>query len=197
MDFLEAVQKRRSMYSLTKESPITEERIGELLKEAVKNLPSSFNMQSSRAVLLLRENHTRLWEIVMQTLKGVVPEDAFARTEKKIQSFSAAYGTILFYEDMDVVEEFSKKFELYRDKFHIWAQQTNGMLQYAVWTLLEAEGLGASLQHYNPLIDTQVKTEWNIPDGWSLIAQMPFGAPSALPKEKQFRKIEERVLIFP
>ncbi len=197
MDFLEAVQKRRSIYSLEKSSPISDERIEELLKEAVKNLPSSFNMQSSRAVLLLDESHSKLWDIVMQTLKGIVASDAFARTEKKIQSFSAAYGTILFYEDMGVVEEFSKKFELYRDKFHIWAQQTNGMLQYAVWTLLEAEGLGASLQHYNPLIDEKVKTEWNIPDGWQLIAQMPFGTPAALPKEKQFRKIEERVWLFP
>ena len=197
MDFLEAVQKRRSIYSLEKAAPVSDERIEELLKEAVKNLPSSFNMQSSRAVLLLDESHSKLWDIVMQTLKGIVASDAFARTEKKIQSFSAAYGTILFYEDMGVVEEFSKKFELYRDKFHIWAQQTNGMLQYAVWTLLEAEGLGASLQHYNPLIDEKVKTEWNIPDGWQLIAQMPFGTPAALPKEKQFRKIEERVWLFP
>ena len=47
MDFLEAVQKRRSIYSLEKSSPISDERIEELLKEAVKNLPSSFNMQSS------------------------------------------------------------------------------------------------------------------------------------------------------
>ena len=28
-----------------------------------------------------------------------------------------------------------------------------GMLQLAVWTALAEKGLGASLQHYNPLID--------------------------------------------
>lgn len=26
------------------------------------------------------------------------------------------------------------------------------MIQFAVWTALETEGLGASLQHYNPII---------------------------------------------
>ena len=30
------------------------------------------------------------------------------------------------------------------------------MLQLVVWTALEAEGLGATLQHYNPLIDDEV-----------------------------------------
>lgn len=70
------------------------------------------------------------------------------------------------------------------------------MLQFAVWTLLELEGLGASLQHYNPLIDEAVKAEWNMPEGWRLIAQMPFGNPTAEPGEKDFQPIEERVKVF-
>ena len=58
------------------------------------------------------------------------------------------------------------------------------MHQLVVWTGLEAEGLGASLQHYNPLIDDEVKQEWNVPANWKLIAQMPFGNPTAAPGEK-------------
>ncbi|NFV72581.1 nitroreductase, partial [Clostridium botulinum] len=38
-------------------------------------------------------------------------------------------------------------------------------------------GFGASLQHYNELIEEDVKKEWNIPNNWKLIAQMPFGKP--------------------
>ena len=67
------------------------------------------------------------------------------------------------------------------------------MRQLVVWTGLEAEGLGASLQHYNPLIDDEVKTEWNVPANWKLIAQMPFGNPTAAPGEKEFQPLEERV----
>ena len=38
---------------------------------------------------------------------------------------------------------------------------------------IEDAGLGASLQHYNPLIDDEVKENWNPPSKWKLIAQMP------------------------
>ena len=48
-------------------------------------------------------------------------------------------------------------------------------------------------QHYNPLIDDEVKTEWNVPANWKLIAQMPFGNPTAAPGEKEFQPLEERV----
>ena len=65
-----------------------------------------------------------------------------------------------------------------------------GILQFIVWTALEAEGLGASLQHYNPLIKPQVLSTWNIPSSWQLIAQMPFGTPSAPAGEKTFEPVE-------
>jgi predicted oxidoreductase (fatty acid repression mutant protein) len=58
------------------------------------------------------------------------------------------------------------------------------------------EGLGASLQHYNPIIDEAVKKQWNLPADWELIAQMPFGKPTAAAGEKQFLPLEDRVKIF-
>ncbi|MNI90586.1 hypothetical protein D3C73_1481250 [compost metagenome] len=70
------------------------------------------------------------------------------------------------------------------------------MLQFAIWTALEMEGFGASLQHYNPLIDYEVKKEWNIPSTWKLVAQMPFGVPVEEPGSKEFNNINERVKIF-
>ena len=54
----------------------------------------------------------------------------------------------------------------------------------------------ASLQHYNPLIDEAVAKEWQLPETWELIAQMPFGAPLQEPGAKEFNPIEERVRIF-
>ena len=47
------------------------------------------------------------------------------------------------------------------------------MHQFAIWTMLEDAGLGASLQHYNPLIDEKVQNEWKLNPNWKLIAQMP------------------------
>ena len=70
------------------------------------------------------------------------------------------------------------------------------MHQLAVWIMLEDVGFGASLQHYNPLIDETVLKEWQLPETWELIAQMPFGIPLQEPGTKEFNPIEERVRIF-
>ena len=52
------------------------------------------------------------------------------------------------------------------------------MHQIALWTALEAEGFGASLQHYNPLIDTKVKNKYGIDLEWRLRCQLVFGTPA-------------------
>jgi predicted oxidoreductase (fatty acid repression mutant protein) len=70
------------------------------------------------------------------------------------------------------------------------------MLQFVVWTSLELEGLGASLQHYNPLIDEEVRAKWNLPSTWKLIAQMPFGKPTGAPGEKEFQPLDTRMKVF-
>ena len=50
------------------------------------------------------------------------------------------------------------------------------MLQLAVWSMLRELNVGASLQHYNPVIDARVKEIFDIPENFKLVAQMPFGA---------------------
>ena len=35
-------------------------------------------------------------------------------------------------------------------------------------------GVGASLQHYNELIESDLWSDFEVPDHWRLIAQMPF-----------------------
>ena len=44
---------------------------------------------------------------------------------------------------------------------------------------LAEKGVGASLQHYNPLIDDAVKARWGVPVEWALASQMVFGGISA------------------
>lgn len=56
-----------------------------------------------------------------------------------------------------------------------------------LWTALSVEGAGANLQHYNPLIDSQVAKTWGIPASWKLNAQLVFGGKTADagPKDKK------------
>jgi len=195
-DFLTAIKDRRSIYGISKESPISDDRIKEIIDHAVKYTPSAFNSQSARVVLLLGSQHDKLWDITKEALRKVVPAENFAPTEEKINSFKSGYGTILYFEESSIIESLQQQFALYKDNFPVWAQQSNGMLQFAIWTALEMEGLGASLQHYNELIEDEIKKEWGIASSWKLIGQMPFGKPTAPAGEKQFQPIEDRVKVF-
>ena len=196
-DFKEALRHRRTYYHITNSSPISDEQIKEIIDFAVMNVPSAFNSQSTRIVLLLGKNHKRLWEITKETLKRLVSAEVFKGTEAKIDgSLAAGYGTILFFEDKAVVEQLQDFFPTYYDKFPVWAQQTSAMHQLAIWTMLEDAGLGASLQHYNPLIDETVCAEWKLDPKWELVAQMPFGTPTEEPGPKEIKPLDKRVLVF-
>lgn len=146
--------------------------------------------------MLLGEKSRLFWNIVLEKLRSMVPESHFPATKEKIESFASGYGTILFYEDMSTVEELQQKFPAYKDNFLLWAYQSNAMLEFLVWTALAEEGIGASLQHYNPLVDTEIQTTFGIPSNWKLLAQMPFGIPFSEPEEKTFLPLSERIKVF-
>jgi uncharacterized protein len=195
-DFYTAIKERRSYYGINKEVTVSDERIKEIVEFAAKYTPSAFNSQSARLVILTGEAHNKLWDITTDALRKAVGDGDFSGTQQKMDSFKAGYGTVLFFEDQAVVKGLQEQFALYADNFPVWSNQASGMHQFVVWTALEAEGLGASLQHYNPLIDEEVAKEWSIPAEWKLIAQMPFGNPTAKPGEKEFLPLEDRVKFF-
>ena len=195
--FAEALEHRRSYYSIGSDSPVLDEEVVHIVRTAVKNVPSAFNSQSTRIVLLLGDEHKKLWDIVKSTLKQRIPSDAFAKTEAKIDGcFAAGHGTVLYFEDTAVVKNLQEAFPSYAENFPTWSQHTSAMHQFAIWTMLEDAGLGASLQHYNPLIDEEVRRTWNLPGSWMLIAEMPFGTSTAEPGEKEFGELSERIKIF-
>ena len=193
---LQHLKNRRTIYALGRDVKLGNEELVSLIQNSIKQAPSSFNSQTSRAVVLLGKHQDRLWEIAKETLKAIVPADAYPATEAKLSGFQAAYGTVLFYEDQDVVGDLQKKFALYADNFPIWSEHSTGMAQLAVWTALAEYDIGASLQHYNPLIDDKVKAEWNIPSSWKLRAQMPFGSIVNPAGEKEYMNDEERFRVF-
>jgi len=196
MNLLDAICSRRTYYAISKETTINNDKITGLVAEALKHTPSAFNMQSARVIVLFDKHHDRLWDSVLTILKKVVPEKQVSATADKINGFKAGYGTILFFEDESVRGEMMAKYPMYQDRLLAWAEQGNAMLQSNIWMLLEEYGLGASLQHYNPLIDEVVQKTWNTPKHWRLIAQMPFGVPVEPPAEKTFLSVKERLKVY-
>ena len=53
--FNEAIETRRTIYNLEKTISISDEELEELIAHAVKHVPSAFNSQSTRIVLLLND----------------------------------------------------------------------------------------------------------------------------------------------
>ncbi|MBQ7630346.1 MAG: nitroreductase, partial [Selenomonadaceae bacterium] len=76
--FTEAVTNRRSIYALGKNIPVLESQIMAAVERMVKDVPSAFNMQSSRVVVTMKEHHENVWQITESALKKIVPEENFA-----------------------------------------------------------------------------------------------------------------------
>ena len=189
-------RKRRSQYALGRNLPIDRDATTDLIQQAVREAPSAFNSQSTRAVILHGEQSLRFWALAADALRAIVPAEAFAATEKKLDGFAAGAGTVLFFVDTEVTAGLQQQFPLYADNFPVWAEQAGGMAQFAVWTALAEAGVGASLQHYNPLVDEAVRREWGIPASWQLRAQMPFGSHEAAIGEKSYMEDEARFKVF-
>ena len=196
MSFLDHIKQRRTIYAVGKNVALTPEKIESVIKEAVNHSPSAFNSQTSRIVTLFGESHLQFWNIVRETLRKIVPEAAFEGTNAKINSFAAGYGTVLFYEDQDVVKALQEQFALYADNFPVWSEHSSAIAQFAVWTALSEQNIGASLQHYNPIVDAEIAEVFDIPANWKLRAQLVFGSIEAPAGEKTFMAEADRFKTF-
>lgn len=186
MKILESLRGRRTYYGINKELPVSEDKIVELVNEATELVPDAFNMKSTRIVVATGAKQDELWDRVYDAFEGNVARE-------KIDSFKSGYGTILYFYDNDVVKGLQDAFPLYADNFPKWAGQSSAMLQISLWSGLRELGVGASLQHYNPVINDAVRELFNLPESYVLDAQMPFGGIVAEPDAKEKEDISKRV----
>lgn len=186
MKIIESLQSRRSYYNIEKNIPVTEKELFSLIEQTTELVPDAFNMKSSRIVTVTGKMQDTLWDTIYDAFEGKVAKE-------KIDSFQKGYGTILYFYEKEVVKGLQEKFPLYADNFPLWASQSSAMLQLTIWSGLRELGIGASLQHYNPVIDETVKKLLNLPTSYVLVAQMPFGGILEEPAPKEKEKIQTRV----
>ena len=184
----EALKLRRSIYQIGKDMPVSAEEVEALVREAVELVPDAFNMKSQRVVLALGARNDALWDAIYDAFEGKV-------SREKIDGFAAGAGTVLYFFDESVVKGLQEKYPRYADNFPVWAQQSNAMLQISVWAGLREIGVGANIQHYNPVIDDAVRTLFGLPDTWVLVAQMPFGGILAEPDPKEPEDVSARLRV--
>ena len=196
-NFWDVVKLRRSRYGFTGDRPVSAARMEEILRDTLLHLPSPYNSQSTRMVLLYDAHHKRFWDLTLRELMQAAPEKKHADIRRKIdEQFASGYATVLFFIDEKTVSELKSEFPKYAERFATWSEHSNAMHQYVLWAGMAAEGLGASLQHYSPLVDEAVHRQWGIPDHWRLTAQMPLGVPAEEPDEKEQQPLEERLIVY-
>ncbi|WVQ80376.1 hypothetical protein IAT38_002481 [Cryptococcus sp. DSM 104549] len=200
--FFEAVAARRSNYALTNKTTLTPAQLKDIVEKAVKHAPTSFNGQQSRAVLVAGKKHQEVWDTVLttflKTLGGDKEKEALY-TKKINENYRAGFGTVIFFEDQDIINGFAAKLPPFAQLFPVWSDNSAGILQHIVWTALTAEGHGANLQHYgqfSPETQADVNKLVDAPPSWKITALLPFGVPSAPPSEKAFAPVEERTKFF-
>ncbi len=199
MEYQDAIAARHSAYMLDdrmEDAGVSADDVLAMLRSIAPKVPSSYNSQSARLVLLTGDDHRRFWGIVEGVLRAKVNDDRrFARTEVKLRSFAAAAGTVLFYEVDSVTDGLKETYPSYADVFPTWAEHGNAMIQFAVWTGFYDMGLAANIQHYNPIIDAEVADEFSVPEGYRLVAQMVFGRETQVPAGKPKLSGEDMVSV--
>jgi predicted oxidoreductase (fatty acid repression mutant protein) len=196
-----AAEQRRSHRALEAKSPVPDRVVIELAHHAILHIPSAHNNQAARMTILFGDDHRKLWTIISKTLLNKIgPERFEGHTEQRMAAFSNSYGTILFWDDVAVANDMNEiSSSMHKEQIDEWVQQSQGMHQYYVWLALDALGLGANIQHYNPIIDEEVQQTWNVPSTWKLKGQMVFGMVkegSVLPEKKQKLSVDETVQVF-
>ena len=189
MDFMDAVAARRTVYALNKELPVAQQKVTDMVKRATELVPDAFNMRSQRVVIVQGAQQDALWDAVYDAFDGKVARE-------KIDGFKAGAGTVLYFIDTATVKGLQDQFPTYAANFPVWAQQSNGMLQFTVWTGLRELGVGANLQHYNPVIDDAVRALTGVPESYQLVAQMVYGGIVEDAGEKPGENISDRVTVI-
>lgn len=91
---IELAKNRRSYYPLSKDLAIPADKIQEIVKALLQEVPSSFNSQSNRVLVLFGADHEKLWDITTEVLKPIVPADSWEGTAGKMGMFKGAAGTV-------------------------------------------------------------------------------------------------------
>ena len=187
---------RRSVYDLNDSLPISDDELTKVVEKCLLNCPTAFNAQSARLVILFGDKHKAYWQMIRESLAKVAEASKLDSALNRLENFAKAYGTIVFYEDTDVLEEMTEKFADYADKMDNWLQQSNAILEYMIWQCLSENKIGASLQHYGNLVEQEAKNEYDLPERWQWVAEMPFGDIAAPAGEKTFEPVEKRLKIL-
>lgn len=196
MSYVERIKKRRSIRKLGKNVSLSSDQIVSLVKDVVRESPTAMNAQTQRIVFLFEDQHDTFWDETLAILEPVTPEERWPMTQEKIKHLKAGFGTLLLFEDHEIIENQEATMPLFKAEFRPWSEQNHGITVTNIWNALAQENIGASLHHYNPLVDEFVREEWNLPEKWKLRGQLAIGSIEEEVSEKNYVEDDTRFKVF-
>ncbi|PMC79219.1 nitroreductase [Aerococcus viridans] len=194
-DFKDLLTKRRSQYAIGANTDVTAADVTAALNEVIPQVPSAFNSQATRVVVVSGENNVKLWELIKNVQKDVLDEATLNYMTPIMDGARDAVGTILFFEDRDAVESGIPANE---ERRLIYKNYASANAQLTTWLTLTELGLGANLQHFNigyeQGFDRSIRELLDLSESWELIAQMPFGSIEAPAADKETIASSELVI---
>ncbi len=194
--FLDLLEDRRTIYAVGKNSEYSKEEIEDTIRKVVKQVPSAFNSQTSRVVILFDDANTKFWDHIYDVQKDVLEGEMWDMMSGVMMGAKEGIGTVLFFEDLDAVEVMPAQ----GIRQEAYKQNNNANVQYAVWLALREMDLGGSLQHFNVGyehgFDKATKEMFNLPASYEMLAQMPFGSIEQEVDEKDHIDTDVQVKVF-
>jgi uncharacterized protein len=127
---LDLIEARRSVYALSSESTIPDSRVEEIVKHAVKWAPSTYNVQSARAVVLFNSNHAKLWDIVKKHMADIPLQGGMREyMDNRIEGFKKAHGTVMWFEDQVALDALATKNPMVGGMLTEFSDHSSGMHQ--------------------------------------------------------------------
>ena len=139
--FVDLVEKRRSIYALGTDSQYSKKEISDRIREVVKQVPSAFNSQTTRVVVLFDEANTKFWDHIYDVQKDVLEGEIWDMMSGIMTGAKNGIGTVLFFEDKDAVKEMPAQ----GIREEAYKQNNNANAQYGVWLALSRNGLRRKL----------------------------------------------------
>jgi predicted oxidoreductase (fatty acid repression mutant protein) len=148
------------------------------LQDAVVRTPSAFGVTPWH-IVILTEQRDAFWDEVAAGFRDGLEGDRLERYLGRLEGFRSGAGVILIYEDLSARPALHLNWGLSEQTAHDFVQQGLGMLQLAIWLVLTEEGLAASLQHWDWLIQDRLAALLDLPtDRYQLVSVLPVGEPA-------------------
>lgn len=195
-EFKNVIKNRRSIYALGNNSDYSIDEIVATIRETQKDVPSAFNSQTSRLVVLHGDANTKFWNLILEVQKEVLDQATWDFMSPIMEGAKGGIGTVLFFEDRDAVATMPTQGQ----RTEAYKQNNSANSQYAAWLALADMNLGGSLQHFNvgyeQGFDKAVRELFDLPESYELIAQMPFGSIEQEAGDKEYIDSEVQVQVF-